>query len=798
MPRVLDTIDGILNTFASRVVLSVLIIASLLPTHMSHQLILAFFLVFGTEVTLRALVLAWRARTKKLRISEVLVLLLDLGATLSFLPIENLPHSVLRAGRIVRLLLLLAYWGPMARDFFRIALQRERLSQIFLVGGLAAVLTGIGAVALRFIDTQGLTITSTPGEQVEFFDLLWWAFRQVEDPGNLVPTTDNAALTILSLVLTGGGLFLVAFLIGIGTGLVEDLVKAGRQRRVGLREHTVILNVSEANQAVLQQINRYFAKQIHWRKVALQGPWPSRPDFLGAGTLRTFHYRGGRPSEKEALQRLDLSEARRIAILSVAGGSAADAEAVATVMNVRQLNAGAWIVVELNHPTNIPAALKAGQNHTIAVPARRLAALVLTQELLDAGRSRLFQDLVTLKGEELYTCIYGDGELAHLGPAVTLDRSFSELRRECLKTYGCLLLGYLRPCEHSGHLWLQGMETVVSPPPDQIPGEISGLIGLASRFSVLREAAVHLARGGKQESGDTVLRSSAPAFDFSRIRSPRLQHVIVLGFHDDTVETVGELLRLFSGLEVTLVGKNEADRQMMRAAFELERFKSGAQFVADGPKRLTLQEENGERTGTVHVRVADRYADGLYRPGDVTGRVGNLFDYDAAILLTEPVRDRDPDGASVLGVLKLLDNWEASQSAAPQRLRRVVVEMEHEDKGQLLAKLVEGLDLQQSISFVMMSRLRHQILTQSFFVPGLPALLHNLLTAGREEVIALEPRDNEGEFVFMELMSTLERQEHPMLPLALLTRDDELIVNPADRWEGRWADIRRIYCIVSS
>ncbi len=793
MPPILDTIDGLLRAFATRLVLSVAIVTSLLLIRMSTVLTIMMLVLFGAEVVLRGTLLWWRWRHHEARKIEAIVFGVVLLATLSFIPIAGPGSGLLLLGRVARLALLMTYWGPLTRDFVLIALQRERMSQIFLVLGLAAALTGSGAAILRMVDTAHTDIDGDGIEDdhaVEYFDLLWWSVRQVMDPGNLVPTTLNVGVLAVSLVLTTGGLLLIAVLIGMGSSLVEDLVRAGRARPVGLQQHTVVLNVADHSLEVLRNVTSYFEKQVRWRKVALQGKWDERPAFLNPMEFRSFHYRAGRPGDGAALELLNIEDARRVAILASGPDTEADADAVTAVLSARRLNEHAWIVVELNRPSNIPAALKAGQRHTVPVPARRLAALVLTQELVDPGRARLIQDFVSLEGQEIYTCLFGDGVVSHMSNTWTLDRPFAQIRLDVAERHRCLLLGYFVESGDRSTPWLRGISPVLNPPAvDELP-TIRGVIALAERFQDVQNAVEAMTA----RTLPTALCSGAvvPTLPLRIEPEPDLKHVIVLGFHEDTVETVGEMLRLFPSCDITIVGEDEAERTRMRAAFLAERTETGARFEVVARKRLQVRNPDGGVGGTVNVRVADRFADGLFRLGDTDGPVGNLFDYDAAILLAERTRSSDPDGATTLGVLKLLDEWSA---AADRRLVRVIAELVDRDKADLLRTHVQELALTESFSFVCTSLLRQNILSHSFFVPGLPPVLHNLITAGDEELFAFQPTQTSGRITFGQMLARMGRRTPPLVPVAVADQGGAILMNPPPEAELEWASLSTIYCL---
>ena len=452
-----NTLEALLASFAARVGLSLLILASLVPPEISPAMGLFFLLVFGSEALCRSALLAKAVKERNATALQCLILGIDILATTSFLPMMLEGGQILRIGRIARLLLLLAYWGPLFRDFFRVALKRERLSQMVLIGGLAALISGIGAGVLRVIDPTGVDFNGDglpdgPTREIPFLDLLWWTFQQVEDPGNLVQSTHNASLLLLSLALTASGLLLVAFIIGVGTTLVEDLIKAGRQRNVRLQKHTVILNITDDSEGLLGQVVHYFRKQLRWRKVALLGNTPERPSFLYQRIYRGFRYRHGKLTDLSALKRLDIDQARRVAILSHRSSHTSDAAVVTATLSTRQLSSSAWIVAELQDPANVKTTLAAGQAHTLPVPANRLATLVLPQALLYPSRALLFEDLVSLSGQEIYTTILGDGLLSDLPERASLPGSLRDFRERVYRDFECLLIGYiLERFPHNGH-----------------------------------------------------------------------------------------------------------------------------------------------------------------------------------------------------------------------------------------------------------------------------------------------------------------------------------------------------------
>ena len=119
-----------LGRFEVRLFLSACIVVSLLPLAEVRQLDVVFLAVFGVEFLLRAaLVLRsedgeggwhWPQR------GTLLLLLFDLLALVSFLPLVAHDTPWMRLLRVIRLVALLSYWAPVMHDLRSVLLRRER------------------------------------------------------------------------------------------------------------------------------------------------------------------------------------------------------------------------------------------------------------------------------------------------------------------------------------------------------------------------------------------------------------------------------------------------------------------------------------------------------------------------------------------------------------------------------------------------------------------------------------------------------------------------------------------------
>ena len=271
---VFATLQRILENSVSRIVLSAAIIISLVPHDWLGIDDAWFIALFGPEVIARAVLafrkesrpvlpgrkleIGWRAPTS----NELWLLALDLIAVLSFLPVVAsafVSARWLRLFRLSRTILLLRYWAPVVNDLWTVTRRPERRRQIVFIFGTLIIICFAGAVMLDHVTTDvgddfdGDGVVGDPHDH-EFLVRMWWAFRQLEDPGNLLASPHDAGTLVVSVLLTLAGLFVISFIIGMGTDVVMDLSDLSRMRSPGLRGHTVIVNATTHSRRLLREL----------------------------------------------------------------------------------------------------------------------------------------------------------------------------------------------------------------------------------------------------------------------------------------------------------------------------------------------------------------------------------------------------------------------------------------------------------------------------------------------------------------------------------------------------------------
>jgi hypothetical protein len=149
----LQRLGVLLETRAVRTVLVGLIILSLLPFDTIEQTFRwAFLIVFGGELLIRVQLLLAPQREAPAGRAEMLFVLFDVAAFISFLPLQAwLPEQfeALRILRLARLLVLLRFAREQASDLYSILTRREQLHQFALVSLVVAALAFVSAVLLN-------------------------------------------------------------------------------------------------------------------------------------------------------------------------------------------------------------------------------------------------------------------------------------------------------------------------------------------------------------------------------------------------------------------------------------------------------------------------------------------------------------------------------------------------------------------------------------------------------------------------------------------------------------------------
>ncbi len=825
--------ENLLDAHWTRLALSLLIIVSVLPDRAKLALFPegivsmldgCFLTIFSLELLLRLSLYSRRWRERRARMSELLLLLLDLLAVVSFLPLDGMiDKPALRLMRLARLLLLIGYWGRMARDLVAILAGPERRYQVIGLLFLGLVLSFGGAVVVTQVapdfDFDGDNVIGESDRG--FFRILWWSFRQVQDTGNLVPTIDKLPVVIVSLLLTSAGLLLFSLLIGIGTGAIEELLTRSREQPLALQGHTVVLGLTPHSIFLLEGLADIYRKNLRNFRAAVLGPTPNAPAYLRGPQLRSFQYRHGDPVRAADLERVNIRRAKRVLIL----GSDAhhpDGEVISAILAARERNPDVDLYPDIEHERNFLAVRAAGGPRTHLVGSGSFLGHYIVHNIVYPGAYHVYRQLLTSRGSEVYTYLFSDAERRRLLSAAT-NPGFdpAALHRLAYEEYGVTAIGLFTAADDATDT--KDLNVMLNParartkscPADVLDADghvrwsaVRGLAGVSLRWDGLRRLGQALA--DQPEVGDVGNPRHTISFEGLRLRPAchRVERVLIIGASLRVPRTIAELARFFPQLEVTVLVREQAPLQSLAqdvrtalgGAFETQ---VGWQ-TDDGTIALRLETEHA----AVQVRMLR--ADWTDQERLEQQQAIDPAAADAILLLPGASRVEEIDGIVALDSLHIA-NLTRSGALRTRPGLHVLCMVRDAIKGDLLERRLQaiaGPDDGPRFTVISSERVRHHFIMQNVFVRSLNPLYLELLNAAGQHLSRVVPTDADGQ----PLSGTFEPAQlshhllltHGMVFLGLELDDDEggfnIELDPQQMPPGKtfsWGTVRALYVLAS-
>jgi len=807
--RLADDIERFLNRFTVRLVLSVAIIVSLLPTEFPLGIDMLFLGMFGAEFCARLFITIYAHRGAeedpgedfdpghagpRSRAGAITLLVIDFLALVSFIPppVSMKGARYLRLFRLTRMLLLAGYWAPLVRDVWAILSRRERMRQIVLMGFVVAGLSFAGAVFLHYVGGTQVDANADgvlDAKDHDFKVMLWWAFRQVQDPGNIVESPKAMPLLITSVALTVFGLFLVSFLIGLGTDVVRELLARMQLRPPGLRNHTVIVNITPSTRRLLLELMRYYKRLLPTEARAFTMRWFSDlrargltgnrylvvggheepPDFLRQPDLSKIVYRERAQEDELLIARADLLAARRILLLADPDEESPDAGTIKTLLTLveriaerervrpelQRFEKQRVIIAEILDESNVAAAEAAVRTGTesfraFVVPTERLLALFIAGVVRRPGLGHLLEELLTSRGHELYTCFFhtdGLGFQMDNPPQLGGDHAAAMqrlmhlgLERGDHSDSTVVPLGLLTGGQ--GAHGSRDFEVEINPQPGEGGADIVGFIAIGDGFPSVSDFAERIDDDTETEA-QVMARPALPPFAPTP-RTP-IHRVLLCGFRPGAIYMLEELLRGQEGAQVLVLVESEAEREQAEAALAAHTHLVASDLM---PARHALFEPQGEGNfefscpgeaehlrSWVHVRVADwmesRHLVDLPHP-DFT-HVGEV---DAIVFVAE--EDGSADSRTTTALLKLESLFAAR--GVPHGKPRVVAEVFDARLAERLQTHTETVG-RHHIRIYSIQALRAFFLFQSVVVPGFDRVYSELLGSWGESFVRFRPSE---------------------------------------------------------
>ncbi len=785
----MNGIRALLEHKFSRLIVGTLIVISVLPFRwVERDLNHLFLAVFGLELALR---LSWMRTEKNVSKGEWAFLLFDVLALASFLPLDHwfgINAAVLRALRVVRLLVLFRFIRELAFDVYSVLTRREQLQQLGLVTAAVVSLSFVGAVFLGQLRVPHDYDTDGVWNQESFWEQMWWAFRQVESPDNLVATLSaHPAALAVSMVLTITGIFVFSYLIGLGTNIVEEVLRAGRRRALDFERHTLLIGSDENSETLVREFVNIYEKNRELRrigpkkvfdwlfrghprprrqaggKIALLGEAEKGPSFLYEPQMRRVLYRSGDPSSPVALTRAAAQDAKRAVIISD-GTSEGGATTLARLAAFREANESAHVFVEVVDPENLDLVARVGGAGTFPLNVSKILGRFLCHHLLVEGMDQLIAELLTAQGSEIYTHLFADeaerATLLGLGETVAADALAATL----LEKHGVTLLGVFLADEEASAstldrgvhdlLSLEGLRVWLNPlaapeneeslgalSPGTIPvNRLRGVVGIAETYTPLQRASRSIARLSKKKTkaGEGVLAVNAP---------PRIQRLVIVGFGAGIGAMIETLSFFVRNVQVEVLAAHEDEASLRQELSGLE-------------VQISL-----------HFAARDRLVQ--------HGFEKHLFQEAEAVAFLSPESLPDADALVAQQALRFASLNDSSL--------RVLIELREEHRrAPLRANLRRISASPLDLVFVSTEQVKNYFMVHAAFVPGSTLIYDRLLGPVGQEVAWLPGAISKG-VSHAELRAELAERE---MQLIAVRSQGKLAVNPpADaRWEPREFD----------
>lgn len=248
-------------------------------------------------------------------------------------------------------------------------------------------------------------------------DTLWGNLMRTLDPGTMGGDT-GWAFRIFMLIITIGGLIIVASLIGIISGAFDSKVEELRKgrSRVLENEHTVILGWSSK---VFPIVNELCVANESRNKSAIvilaNGDKVEMEDDIKAQVPRSTKggkgstkiiVRSGDPMNLAELEVANINAARSIIVLAPEDDDDPDSAVIKTTLavtnNPKRKDGKYHIVGELQDPTNLEAARLVGHDEAHWVLANDLISRIMVQTCRQSGLSVVYSELLDFDGAEIY------------------------------------------------------------------------------------------------------------------------------------------------------------------------------------------------------------------------------------------------------------------------------------------------------------------------------------------------------------------------------------------------------------
>ncbi len=271
----------------------------------------------------------------------------------------------------------------------------------------------LGAITVaRAHRSPATRTTSPPGDAGSVWDIFWGSLMRTLDPGTM-GGDEGWFFRILMLIVTIGGLIIVASLIGIVSGAFDAKVEELRKGRSRVLEsdHTLILGWSPkvfqiVSELVIANESRKRAAIVilaDQDKVEMEDALRSKvPDTKNTKIV----CRSGDPMDLVDLDLVNPHGARSIVVLAPETSDDPDIDVIKTTLaitnNPRRKEGKYHVVGEIRDSENMETAHLVGKDEASWVLGTDLISRITVQTCRQSGLSLVYTELLDFDGDEIY------------------------------------------------------------------------------------------------------------------------------------------------------------------------------------------------------------------------------------------------------------------------------------------------------------------------------------------------------------------------------------------------------------
>ncbi|HEV7740900.1 MAG TPA: NAD-binding protein [Pseudolysinimonas sp.] len=292
---------------------------------------------------------------------------------------------------------------------------RGTLALMALLGLATVVLVLVVFALVQVFTAFGVYPNDNP--KTNPLDTLWGNLMRTLDPGTM-GGDQGWVFRILMLVITIGGLIIVASLIGIISGAFDSKVEELRKGRSRVLEtdHTLILGWSSKVFPIISELT--IANQSRGKsaiviladrdKVEMEDEIKAQvgQQLKKAGGNTKIIVRSGDPMNLAELAVVSPNNARSIIVLAPENDDDPDSVVIKTTLavtnNPNRKDGAYHIVGELQHPSNLEAGRLVGKEEAHWVLANDLISRIMVQTSRQSGLSVVYGELLDFDGAEIY------------------------------------------------------------------------------------------------------------------------------------------------------------------------------------------------------------------------------------------------------------------------------------------------------------------------------------------------------------------------------------------------------------